>query len=232
MTRPPPFPHGFLLLALAALLSASAPARAQWSGSLLLTSDDRFRGLSRSDGDPALRGALAFDAPDGWYAGGALGRVALWPGDRRWQASAYGGHSQRLSAALAWELGANGVHFAGASGYDYAELYAGLLGERVQARLYGSPDYFGRGPRSVYAELNARWPVTGAAQLLGHAGWLAVSRNEYGRRQRADLRLGAAWNLRSMEWQLAWTGAGRGGPYPVAHDGRRSGWSLGLTLFF
>jgi uncharacterized protein (TIGR02001 family) len=231
VTRPPSS-HGFFLLVLAALLPAAAPAHAQWSGSLTLTSDDRFRGLSRSDGDPTVRAALAFDAPDGWYVGGSLGRVALWPEDRRWQASAYGGHSQRLSAALAWELGVNSVHFAGASSYDYTELYGGLLGERVQARLYLSPDYFGRDAKSAYAELNARWPVTDAVQLLGHAGWLAVSHNEYGRKQRADLRLGAAWSLRSMEWQLAWSGAGRGGPYPLAFGGRRSGWSLSLSLFF
>jgi uncharacterized protein (TIGR02001 family) len=215
------------------LLVAAAPVRAQLSGSLMLLSDDRFRGLSRSDGHPSLRAALAYDAAGGWYGGGALGRVALWPGDRRWQATAYGGRSERLSAALAWELGLAAVHFDGATGYDYAELYAGLLGERVQARLSLSPDYFGRGAASAYAELDARWPLTAAVQLQGHAGWLSVSRSpEYGRRQRADLRLGAAWNLRSMSWQLAWSGAGRGGPYPVAHDGRRSGWSLGLSLFF
>jgi uncharacterized protein (TIGR02001 family) len=232
VSRPRRLPRLAALILLAAL--AAAPARAQLSGSATLVSDDRFRGLSRSDGQPGLSLALAFDADAGWYAGGSLARAELWPDHRRPQWQAYAGRSRRLSATLAWEGGLSGVHFAGGGGYDYGELYAGLLGERLQGRLYLSPDYFGRDARSAYAEVDGRWPLGRGLHALAHAGLLAVSRNPAdGRRQRADVLLGGALVQGGVQVQLAWSGAQRGGPYPAtAYGGRRSGWSLSLSLYF
>lgn len=229
-------PASFRLSAFVALcctgLLAAAPVRAQLSGSLTLSSDERFRGMSLSDGHPSLRLAAALDASGGWYGGAALSRTSPWPGHRTPQWTLYGGRSRRWSPTLAWEAGLAAVHFAQASSHSYAEAYAGLLAERWQARLYLSPDYFGRGTRSAYAELNARWPQTEALHLLAHAGVLGVQRNAYGRRARADLRLGAAYSFARAELQLAWSGAQRDAPYAVAYDRPRSGWSLSLALFF
>lgn len=232
MSRPPAF-HRFVLIAFLALL-ASAPARAQLSGTATLVSDDRFRGISRSDGRPNLRLALAYDADDGWYAGGSVARTELWPDHWRPQWQAYAGRSLRLSPTLAWEAGVSGVHFAGGRDYDYAELYAGLLGEQLQGRVYVSPDYFGRNARSAYLELEGRWPLgRDDLHLLAHAGLLAVSRSASDeRKQRADALLGAAWSVERAELRLAWSGAGRGGPYPAAYGARRSGVTLGLSLHF
>lgn len=64
------------LLALAGLLSLAAPASAAdlgggfgLNGTATLTSDYRFRGISRSDEDPAIQGSLTLSHQSGFYAG-------------------------------------------------------------------------------------------------------------------------------------------------------------------
>ena len=230
MPRPKP-PASLPAHLTAALLLAASAAHAQWSGSLALLSDDRYRGLSRSDGKPSARAAVAFDLPQGWYAGAVVSRARLWPGHSGALWQAYGGRSARWSPTLGWELGLSTVHHARASAYDFTELYAGLLAPRWQARLHLSPDHYGRGTASTYAELDTHWPLHERLRLVAHAGWLHVQqRPAYGRRQRADLRLGVAGDVEALQWQLAWSGAERGGPYPTAHD--RGRWSLSVAYFF
>lgn len=232
--RNPPSRTRFLVAALA--LCCAAGAHAQWSGSVTLMSDNRFRGVSLSDGQPDVRAGLGIDLAGGWYAGTSVTRAELWPDHRRPQWLFYGGRSGVWEAGRSWELGATRVHFASAGHYDYSEFYAGLLGPTVQARLYVSPDYFGRGLRSGYLELDGQWSLPLGVRALAHAGALAVSRGTgydvYARRRRADLRLGLAHSLGEAELQLAWSAAQRGGPYPASYSGRAGGWVLSLSTFF
>jgi len=221
-------------------LCGGARAQTAISGNLTLASDNRFRGVSLSDNDPDLRAGLAIDDASGWYAGASLSRAELWPGHRPPQWLAYGGRSRRLDggglSGLTLDLGATYVHFASGSSYDYAELYAGLSSERLAGRVFVSPDYFGRGMKSVYAELEGNLPLPFApgVQAVAHIGAIAVSGGlPYGmRKQRADGRVGLAWTPGDVAFQLAWVTAGAGGPYPAVYSGRRSGWVASATLFF
>ncbi len=64
--------RGFGLLACASIMAASsAAAAADWSvaGSLAVTSDYRFRGISQNDLRVAPQGSLTVTGPDGWYGG-------------------------------------------------------------------------------------------------------------------------------------------------------------------
>ena len=220
----------------ALLAVAAAPAAAQWSGSVLLVSDQRFRGVSVSDGQPELRLGLAFDAADGWYGGTSLGRVAL--GERRRpQWLLYAGRSLPLGAGRSLELGLTHVRHPGDDAYDYGEAFVGWLAERWQARLHVSTDYFGRGAASAYAELNLNWRLPLGLRGLAHVGALAVGHDANPhyptRRRRTDLRLGLARGVGDGELQLAWAGAQRGGPYPYAgYDDGRGGWVLSAAWHF
>jgi uncharacterized protein (TIGR02001 family) len=224
-------PSARLLLATAlpAVLAAAAPpARAQWSASVSAMSDYRFRGVSLSDHKPDLRAGIAYDGRAGWYGGAALTRVELGPEGARAQLLGYAGLSRRWSADWAWDAGITATHFVADADYDYAELYAGVLGRNLQARVYASPTYFGRHSRSLYAELDAQWPLSRWWSAQAHAGRLAAS----GRGQRSDWRVGLRRGFDAAQVQLDWSSAGHGGPYPAAYDGRRSGWTFSVSYFF
>jgi uncharacterized protein (TIGR02001 family) len=223
-----------------------AASRAQVGGSVLLESDQRFRGVSLSGGRPAARLTVAYDHPGGGYAGASATGVAFDAGERRLALLGYLGYGGRMSNGLAWEAGGTYAHYAGDSRYDYGEAFAGLSGQRWSARLHHSPDYFGLGVRTVYAELGAGSPLGEAGRVFGHVGALvrlggAPSTAGYDRaapdggRVRYDARLGGAWRLlRAGEVQLAWVGGsgGEGGFYPAAAGQGRSAVVLSTSYAF
>lgn len=227
---------------LIASLLASAAVRADVGGTLSAQTDARDRGMSYSDGKPSAQLGLAWDGPAGWYAGAQLAH-ARFVQRRGARLQAYGGRVVELLPGLDGEAGVIAHAFENVSHYDFQEAYAGLLGERWNLRLYVSPDYYGSGQRSLYAEFNLRWPVAAGMGLMGHVGMLrgygtpTTATYTYGQASdatRADVRAGASWQLgQSCELQLAWVSAGRGGPYTWASDStRRRGVVLGLTAAF
>ncbi len=215
-------------------LSLSMGTHAQLGVSVAADSDYRFRGVSLSDSRPSLRMTLNVDAPDGWYAGASATRAALTQRDRYTQWLGYAGWVTRAVEGRSLEFGANVLHFAGNSTYDFAEAYAGLLAERWSARVYYAPDYFGRHVQTAYAELNGHLPLNEHARLFGHVGLLAALRggNDDAGKARVDLRAGAGLVLRDWDLQLAWVAASRGGPYPAVYGGRRAAWVAGAAYSF
>lgn len=156
-------------------------------------------------------------------------------GPRRAALTGYAGLAGRRPGATGWDLGLSATHFAGASGYDYLEWHAGLAGERWNARLSLSPDYFGQGRRTLYAEVDAGRPLAAPWRVYAHLGALGVLgtvREADGARVRADVRLGVALTHPEWEVRAEWVAAGRGGAYP-ASDGRpRQALVLALSRFF
>jgi uncharacterized protein (TIGR02001 family) len=195
-----------------ALLIAAGAAHAQLGAAVALQSDYRFRGLSLSGEKPSARLTVSFDDPAGWYAGASAAGVELEEGRRSAELLAYAGRAARLASGLAWELGATAVHFTDAARYDYAELHAGLIGQRWTARVHFAPDYYGRDVRTLYAEINAARPLSARVRLFGHAGALVRLDSDVplgGRRARADLRAGVAASVDAWDVQLAWVAVQR-----------------------
>ncbi len=141
------------LIAFAAALLAAAPAYAQeeapeeplgaadsafdLSGEIQFLSDYRFRGVSRSDEDPALQAALTLSHRSGLYAGARgttlKGRDPLRPGSLALldpgdvELDLYAGYGAEIGGG--WEVDAGAVYyvFAGGEGpRDYVEPYASL----------------------------------------------------------------------------------------------------------
>jgi uncharacterized protein (TIGR02001 family) len=220
-------------LAPIALLLGGA-AQAQLGATLGVESDYRFRGVSLSDSKPAWRLTLNHDFVSGAYAGVSATRVELARDDRYSQLLGYAGYVTRAHDGRSLEFGASVSHFTGDASYDYVEAYAGVLAERWGLRLHYSPDYFGRGVRTVYADANAHWPLSPSWRLFAHAGALTPLGGRWSddKRTRADLRLGIGMAARSLDVQLAWVDATRGGPYPAVYSGRRSTWQLSALLAF
>jgi len=227
---------------LPAVLLACGPARGDVGATLSLQTDARDRGMSYSGNRPSAQLGLAGDFDAGWYGGLSLGEARFAEHRGPWL-RAYGGRVMGLVPGLNGEFGLLAHRFDRIRRYDFVEAYAGLLGERWSLRVYASPDYYGIGQRSVYAEVNGRWPLCAEASspaLVGHAGVLrgwgggaALAYTEPSRPTRTDLRAGLSWPWGvSGEWQLLWTSASRGGPFTWTDASRRRAVSLNFTLGF
>lgn len=220
------------------LLSMAGGAHAGIGATLSLQTDARERGVSYTGNRPGAQVGVSWDGSSGWYAGASLTHVRF-DADRRgaWL-RAYGGHVFELRPGLDAEAGLVLHRYDTLSRYDFAEAYAGLLGEGWSLRLHHAPDYYGSGQRAAYAEANLRWPATARLAAVGHVGllhargtsrWPNQRHNPHGA-TRTDLRGGASWQVgQSFELQLAWVAASRGGPVMGAGATRRSAVVLGIS---
>jgi uncharacterized protein (TIGR02001 family) len=184
------------LLPFVALLAAPAPAepgdetappaagaKASVSGGLTLLSDYRFRGISRSDGDPALQGQLTLSLPNGLYAGGrgtilkgvrALGDAEL---------DLYAGYGATIASGTTLDAGLTYYAFpGGAGGSDYAEPYVSLshtLGP-VEATLgakyaWSQKGLGGDDQLYLFGQIEGGIPLT-PVTLTAEAGWQEAGR--------------------------------------------------------
>ncbi len=161
-------------LAVAVLLLAAAPAYAQLSGQIALTTDYRFRGVSLSDG-PAIQGSLSYDHSSGLFAGVFAANVDL--RQEGVGVQAYGGYARRWGDARAWDVGVVGYSYpSGPRGrrYDFVELFAGATLERLGLRVYVSNDFYGSGDPSVDGEGSIAVPLTTWLTLGAHLGLQGV----------------------------------------------------------
>jgi uncharacterized protein (TIGR02001 family) len=221
-------------VALAAMLHA-APVAAQLSGSIAAVSDYRYRGVTLSDGDPAVQGTFVYDAAGGGYAG-AFGSTARPPGDSSVgvQLVTFAGFAAPSGASMHWDAGGTYSAFSSGRDYDYGELYAGLGWGIARMHVYWSPRYFGSRHRTLYAEVDASGFIAQRVRCAVHVGALwAFGATAYEAdvpRGTPDARLGLATDLESVtaEVWLAARLAGAGGSYARADAHRRS--TLGVTL--
>jgi uncharacterized protein (TIGR02001 family) len=209
-------------------------AHGQLSASVAVDSDYRYRGVSLSDSRPSPRLTLNYDAPQRWYAGASATRATLAGSDTYAQTLGYAGWVTEAIDGRSFEIGVDASHFAGISGYDFAEAYLGLLAARWSARLYYAPNYYGRRVRVGYAEFNAHVAIDERARLFAHVGALAPLGSVAGAagKTRSDISVGAGLVVRGWDFHLAAVAATRGGPYPAVYSGRRGALVAGASFSF
>jgi uncharacterized protein (TIGR02001 family) len=189
--------------ALVAAVLGAHDVNAQASASATLASENSYRGVSLSRGRPAPQLRIDYDSGSGWYAGAFASRVSLADSDANAQLVVYGGYAQRLSSGLAWEAGALDTSFLPGQQYRYHEFYVGLARDRVGARLYFSPSYYG-GDKTLYAEVNSSYPLRDKLVLTAHAGLLhPLGEPDEQARNRLDLRVGLGFELGGFKLQLS-----------------------------
>ena len=187
-------------------------------------SDYRYRGVSLSD-------SQAEPAPDAQLR---RGRAAGTPAPRRRASNLTAQRQLHAAARLCrlvdaglreheLELGRRRAPTSPAiSGYDFAEAYAGLLGERWSARLHFAPDYYGRhvadGLRRAQRPPAARRTQPAASRHFGalHPLHGAVGDAD---RTRGDVSLGAGSCCAPGTCTWPGSAATRGGPYPAVYGG-------------
>ena len=138
-------------LVLAALL-AGLPARVaagDLTGGVTATSDYVLRGVSQTDGGPALQASLAYQADRGWYAGAWVSTLnaTRWyypAGEADTELDVFAGVSRAL--AENWAIDAHAARYIypddGAFlDYDYWELEAAVIyRDSLRASIAWSPD--------------------------------------------------------------------------------------------
>ncbi len=190
------------LLACCLFASLSDSALAQVSGSVSAVSNYVYRGVSLSDDKPEAQLSLAYDNDSGWFAGLFASKIDL-PSSSS-LAIAYAGYAHQLSTSVSWEAGATETVYDQASGQNYTEGFVGLTSERLNARIYYSPNYLGQDLHTLYSELNGNYPLADHVRLIGHVGYLARQSGESELlHNRVDTRVGVAGTAGSWNFQVA-----------------------------
>lgn len=207
---------------------AGGGGKAAATGTVTLLSDYRYRGISRSGGDPALQGQVTVTLPNGLY-GGARGttlRGVRTLGDA--EVDFYAGYGASLGSGTTLDAGLVYYAFqAGGGGSDYAEPYVSVshtLGP-VQATFGAKYAWKQRALANedqlyLFGQLEAGIPLT-PLTVTAEAG-----RQEAGRVGRYwNWSLGGRYALGPLEAGLRYVDTDLG-PVP----GRRSGAGLVASL--
>lgn len=165
---------------LISLASTDSHANGEFYGNVTLASDYLFRGVSQTQGEPALQGDLGWANDSGFYVGTWASNVEGFA-DVEWDF--YAGYDIGLAPGTTLNLTAQYYTYHGReiSGADYAEVYVGLTQElenmSVGGRLEFAPEYFGEDTRQVYFKLFGSIPLARAWSVEAHIGRLNFSDN-------------------------------------------------------
>jgi uncharacterized protein (TIGR02001 family) len=180
---------------------------------LSAVTDYRYRGVSLSDERPAASFSVSLDHRSGLYGGARL--VASAPRERGAELVArmlYAGYASRRWTSFTLDAGAINYHLDtyryGKRIFDYTEGYVGFITNNFNGHLYYAPNYYGSHVRTLYADLGASVRPTSIMRIFGHAGMLIPVGGRYfpqSRKDRYDLKAGAAVELGQAELSLAWT---------------------------
>lgn len=148
------------------------------SGAVTLVSDYRFRGISRSDGDPALQAQLTATLPGGLYAGGRGTSLKGVASGADAELDLYAGYNATLGPGTTIDAGVMSYVFPGGRGGSfYVEPYAsvshtiGPLEATLGAKYAPSQRAIGdQDSLYLFGELEAGIPAT-PVTLTAQAGW-------------------------------------------------------------
>ncbi len=196
----------WVLASLTALVATASTA--QVSGSISLVSDDRFRGVSLTQGHAAAQLDVAYDHASGLYAGAFASNVEFDPvSGQQLQYLGYAGYAKRLQRGWSVDAGATYSDFSNDADYRYWELHAGIESDAISARLYYSPNYFGGSIHTAYAELNGSYRLAERFKLIGHAGLLqafaGATDQTGGNHPHADFLAGVEYRMQPFSLQVA-----------------------------
>lgn len=204
--------RGFAVLL--GLAASQAAAAAGFGATLGASSDNVFRGVSESGGDPSAQGELHYAWDAGLFAGlrgATVTTRTLYRSQDTLQLDAFLGYGFALGDR--WDARAVLVRYdypwsdPRRRGYDEVALSATWLG-RITIAAAASPDHPATGDRRRPAydyELGVRWPLAGALWLDAGAGYYDLS-------QAYDVAYaywsaGASYGWRRATLGLAWIGA-------------------------
>ncbi|MEO1244187.1 MAG: TorF family putative porin [Pseudomonadota bacterium] len=159
-------------------------SRPDVGGTLTLTTDYVFRGVSQTLGKPAIQLDVGFEWPSGWYAYAWASTV-----DFVAAGNPEDGADVELNTALGFavpffdrwaaDVVVVNYHYPGTvqgADYDYVEIIASVwLDELVGATVGYSSNVFGTGREAWVYELGAQLELPGKLDIAAGAGWYDLS---------------------------------------------------------
>ncbi len=187
-------------------LFAANEAFAQFSGSIGMVSDYRYRGVSLYNKNPAAQITANYDHASGFYAG-AFGSTVDIPDSnfaQRWMV--YLGHSQRLNSGWSWDNGVLKASLSQRPNSIYHEFFSGLSTSNFNGKIYYSPNYFNQNSRTLYIDLNGNHPLNESLSLVGHMGVLHLLPNQSGipNSIRYDASIGLGYAIQRWNFSVNW----------------------------
>jgi uncharacterized protein (TIGR02001 family) len=202
---------GLALMASAASVATAGVASAEGtvSGTLTLTSDYVFRGISQTSGSPAIQGS--FDYSSGSFYAGVWGSNVNFPGsDETLEMDVYAGFKPTLGP-VSLDLGVIGYFYPGAEDagaeFDYTEFKAAGTINPVEPLTLGlsvfySPEFFGETGEAIYYEGSAAFALTETIGLKATYGVQDV--DDYGDTY-SNWSIGATYATHGFTLGLAYT---------------------------
>ena len=200
---------------IAPITTAAASARelaAQVDVYATLTSDYVFRGISQTQGDPALQAGLDVTLPNGVFAGLWVSPVDFASGEQRrrrrdLELDLYVGVSGELAPDWSWTVSLVNYHYPGASvDYNYLELNGGLFfRDSLSAAISYSAEAAGSHEPGGSLATRFAQPLNPAFSLDGGVGhyWLSSDfLNDY-----AYWDVGLSWQEGSLALDLRYHGS-------------------------
>ena len=164
------------------------------SGSVALTSDYIFRGISQNNTEPALQAGVEYADDSGFYVG-SWGSNVSWLSDtpvvdgdisNSVELDFYGGYRGKFNDTVGFDVGAlyywyPGDYPSGFNSPDTAELYFGISAGVFAAKYsYALTDLFGYADSdgSGYLDAAVNWEFVPTWTLNAHAGKQWIESNE------------------------------------------------------
>ncbi len=207
-----------LLVGGTVVMAFSSPAMADkvdWSvngdvsGSLTLTSDYRFRGISQTFRDPAIQGGLELVTPGRFYVGtwGSMVDKQLYTNSSGFEIDLYGGYRTEIGQGWGLDVGLIQYLYPSVSEFSTLEAYAGVSWEGLSLKFYNSLSnrFFGtpNARNSQYIDLTATYPLGNNFTAIGHVGAQRVTNNSG---DALDYRIGVVKAWRGFDFGASFYG--------------------------
>lgn len=158
------------------MLAGAAHAEGTISGTVTLTSDYLFRGITQTGNNPAIQGSL--DYTNGGFYAGVWGSSIDFGIDESVELDAYAGFRPTYGP-VTFDFGVIGYFYPGSTDalgeYDYIEgkaaaSFSPAEGLTLGAALFYSPEFTFETGDALYSEVNASYAVSDAISLSGAFG--------------------------------------------------------------
>ena len=169
-------------LILLILLIGSHADAAEFSGYVAVMTDYVKRGVSQSEGDPALQLGGDMSFTNGLYFGAWASTIDISNGPTRQrdrEVNYYAGYV--FDVTTSWRISANAVayEYPGQTGnvdYSYQEYsVGGSYDDKLWLDFSYTPDLYNTGYSATNVELFAEWPLNGVWAIGGGAGYYDTS---------------------------------------------------------
>ena len=165
------------ILVLFLLIFGQHGLAADFGGYVVLTTDHVKRGVTQTEGDPALQVGVELSFQNGLYFGTWGSTVDISNGPERQrdlEVNYYSGYAFDISEFWRVSAGIVAYDYPGQTGninYDYLEYtIGGSFDDRVWLEVAYSPDFYNSGRSTTNIDLYAEWPVGGVWAIGGGGG--------------------------------------------------------------